>query len=473
LKATTHGDLACWERRREDEPVERPRTRYARSADGTYIAYQVFGDGPIDIAWQFDSFGTIDASWEDPFVKTWWSGLAAFARVILHDRRATGLSSRNVPPPNLETRAADLRIVLDAAGSERPVIGGWHEGLTPAILLAASDPDRVRALVWDDPQPRIAWAPDYPWGKNADQQERELRSLEHWGTIEYGREWAAQFEEETGVAPPDDMIQAMGSASGKTCTPDVAIELTRIWFETDIRSVLPSVQVPTMLMADGGAAQEQGVAEYVASIMPRAELAILPSWSEWRSGGHRAQARPRLEAIRRFIGVDPPRAELDAFLSSVLFTDIVASTERQASLGDHAWKELVEHHHDIVRDALDRWLGIENDNSGDGFFATFDGPARAIRCALEVGERVRDLGIQIRAGVHTGECERIDGKVGGLAVTIGARVAGLASPSEVLASQTVKDLTAGSGLTFQDAGEHELKGVPDRWRLYRVLSGPA
>jgi pimeloyl-ACP methyl ester carboxylesterase len=205
-----------------------PDPAYVKTRDGTYIAYQVFGDGPIDIAWQFDIYGTIDSSWEDPFGKTWWSGLAAFARVILHDRRATGLSSRNVPPPNLETRSADLAEVLDAAGSERPVIGSFHEGLTPAILLAASDPDRLRALVWDGPQPRFAWAVDYPWGQNADQRERELRSLEHWGTIEYGRAWAAQFEEETGVAPPDDEIQAMGRASRNTCTPDVAIELARI-----------------------------------------------------------------------------------------------------------------------------------------------------------------------------------------------------------------------------------------------------
>jgi class 3 adenylate cyclase/pimeloyl-ACP methyl ester carboxylesterase len=450
--------------------IDIPDPAYVKTRDGTYIAYQVFGDGRIDIAWQFDVYGTIDASWEDPFGKTWWSGLAAFARVILHDRRATGLSTRNVPPPNLETRSADLGAVLDAAGSERPVIGGWHEGLTPAILLAASDPDRVRALVWDDPQPRVAWAPDYPWGQNADQRERELRSLEHWGTIEYGREWAAQFEEETGVAPPDDEIQAMGRASRNTCTPDVAIELARIWFETDIRAVLPTVQVPTMLLGDGGADGEPSVAEYVASIMPRAELALVPSWSEWRSGGHRAQVRPRLEAIRRFIGIDPPRAELDAFLSSVLFTDIVASTQRQAALGDHAWKELVEHHHAIVRDALDRWLGIENDNSGDGFFATFDGPARAIRCAQEISQRVRDLGLEIRAGIHTGECERINEKVGGIAVTIAARITAIAGPSEILISQTVKDLVAGSGLTFEAAGEHELKGIPDLWRLYGVMS---
>jgi len=178
--------------------------------------------------------------------------------------------------------------------------------------------------------------------------------------------------------------------------------------------------------------------------------------------------RVSADGIRRFVGAERPPLELDTILSTVLFTDIVGSTQMQAALGDHGWRELIEQHHAIVRGSLVRWHGVENDTAGDGFYATFDGPARAIRCAQEVGERVRDLGIQIRAGVHTGECELIDGKVGGLAVTIGSRVAATAGPSEVRISQTVKDLVAGSGLTFEDAGEHELKGVPDRWRLYRV-----
>jgi class 3 adenylate cyclase len=444
-----------------------PDPAYVRTSDGTYLSYQVLGDGPIDIAWQFDFYGNIDASWMDPFEKVMWSGLATFARVILHDRRATGLSSRNVAPPNLETRAADLRTVLDAARSERPVIGGWHEGLTPAILLAASDPDRVRALVWGNPLPRSSWAPDFPWGESADRQERELRStLEHWGTIDYAREWASEVKDAT-QAPPDDEIRSLAMSSRNTCTPDVAVELARIWSETDVRSILPSVRAPTLLMADVGYAP--GLVEHVASLMPRAEFALLPT-IERRSGEQHAEVRPILEAIRRFTGIDPPRPELDTILSSVLFTDIVGSTERQAAMGDRAWKQLVEHHHEIVRAALDSWRGVEHDTSGDGFFASFEGPARAIRCALEVSERVRALGIQIRAGVHTGECELIDGKVGGIAVTIGARIASRGGSSEVLISQTVKDLVAGSGLTFEDAGEHELKGIPDRWHLYRVVS---
>jgi class 3 adenylate cyclase len=228
---------------------------------------------------------------------------------------------------------------------------------------------------------------------------------------------------------------------------------------------LPSVRTPTLLVAHDEK-DSLGQARMVADLIGSAELVVLPR-STWTIDDQ----APVLDAIRGFIGAERPRIELDAILRTVLFTDIVDSTARQASVGDHAWKELIGKHHGIVRDCLARWRGSENDTAGDGFYATFEGPARAIRCAQEITDRVRRLGIQIRAGVHTGECELIDGKVGGLAVSIGARVASLAAPSEVLVSQTVKDLVAGSGLSFDDAGAHELKGVPDRWQLYRVVPG--
>jgi class 3 adenylate cyclase len=228
--------------------------------------------------------------------------------------------------------------------------------------------------------------------------------------------------------------------------------------------VLPSVQVPTLILAKSGSPGESDRARYVASLIPGSELHEMPGGG-WTEDDMRRYA----EEIRRFAGIERAPAELDTILSTVLFTDIVGSTEKQASLGDHGWKRLVERHHQVVRGALGRWRGVENDTAGDGFYATFDGPARAIRCAQEVTDHVRELGIEIRAGVHTGECELINEKVGGIAVSIGARVASLAGPSEVLISQTVKDLVAGSGLTFEDAGEHELKGVPDRWHLYRVV----
>jgi class 3 adenylate cyclase/pimeloyl-ACP methyl ester carboxylesterase len=450
--------------------VDVPETRYARAEDGAYLAYQVVGDGPVDIAWLDDAYTNL--SWQAPWESAWYRGLASFARVIVHDRRAIGLSSRNVPVPNLETRAADLLTVLDAAGSMRTVIGGWLESLAPGILLAATEPERVRALVWWSPTPRTTWAPDYPWGSGQEEVDQERRSLEHWGTMEYARMWAEAFaSNHSGAAPAEEDVRAMAMISASTCTPDVAIELTEVWWQSDVRGVLPSVHVPTLLIAQDEDGSHVEVTHHVASLMPNAKTQIFGADDSeaWSKGDFDWYSKPRLEAIQRFVGIEPARSEMDSILSTVLFTDIVDSTETQAAIGDQQWKELIQRHHEVVRNALDRWNGVENDTAGDGFYATFDGPARAIRCAEEVIGKVRPLGLQIRAGVHTGECRVIDGKIGGLAVSIGARVAANAGPSEVLISQTVKDLVAGSGLVFEDAGEHELKGVPDRWHLYRVV----
>ena len=448
--------------------MEIPDPRYVKAEDGAYIAYQVVGDGPVDIAWQFDFWGNIDIWWEGPFDRSWFEGLARVGRLILHDRRATGLSSRNVAAPNLETRVADLRSVLDEVGSETTVLGGWFESMAPCMLLAASDPERVRALVWWNPVPRTLWTHDYPWGMRPDELARERESLEHWGTIDYALVWADMFSEQNNARPPEADIRQTAKLSRQTCTPDVALEISKIWWDTDIRPVLPAVQAPALLIVAEGSGTNPEVAEYVASLMPNAQVrsftdpVLLPTT---QAEAERI-VRPRLEAIQRFVGVEPRRAALDTILSTVLFTDIVGSTEQQARLGDRGWKELVERHHAAVREALHAWRGVENDTAGDGFYATFDGPARAIHCAHEVRDRVRDLGMEIRAGVHTGECELIDGKCGGIAVTTGARIAALAEPSQVLVSQTVKDLVAGSGFAFEPAGEHELKGVPDRWRLF-------
>ena len=445
--------------------MEIPDPQYAKTEDGAYIAYQVVGDGPIDIAWQLDFYGGVETIWEVPWESVWLGGLASFARVILHDRRATGLSSRNVVLPNLETRAADLRAVLDAAGSQSAVLGGWLESVCPCLMLAASDPERTRALIWWNPRPRTVRTSDYPWGWTPDEVEADRKSHELWGTIEYGRLWADQFEADTGVRPSEPDARALAKRSRHTCTPDVALELSQMWWDTDVRGVLPSVRVPTLLLASDDDSSE--IADYVASLMPQAEVQVLPS-DGWPSGRDELAriAQPRLEAIQRFIGLEPKRSALDLVLSTVLFTDVVGSTERQARIGDRAWRDLIERHHALVREALGTWRGVENNTTGDGFYATFDGPARAIHCALDIHERVRELGLEVRAGVHTGECELVDGQHGGLAVTIGSRVCALAEPSQVLVSQTVKDLVAGSGFTFEDAGEHELKGVPGRWRVF-------
>jgi class 3 adenylate cyclase len=211
------------------------------------------------------------------------------------------------------------------------------------------------------------------------------------------------------------------------------------------------------------------ITNYVASLMPHAEIDIYGSSGAWGKDGFEADARPRLERIQRFVGLEPVQSGMDSILSTVLFTDIVGSTEKQAAMGDLGWRDLVHRHHAIVREQLERWRGVENDTAGDGFYATFEGPARAIRCALDVVKGVSELGLEIRAGVHTGECQLIDGKVGGIAVTTGSRISALGGPSQVLVSQTVKDLVAGSGFIFEDAGKHELKGVPDRWQLFRVV----
>jgi class 3 adenylate cyclase/pimeloyl-ACP methyl ester carboxylesterase len=443
----------------------RPEFGYARTSDDVYIAYQVVGDGPVDLVWQSDWPGNIEVEWDWPWGHRLLSALASFSRVIMHDRRGIGLSSRNVPLPNLETRVSDTLAVLDEVGSEQPVLAGVFESGAPNVLLAATRSERVLSLVWIEPVARFAWAPDYPWGGRPDDLESELRDLEFWGTEAYGRAFVDdQGAHGSPVPMPESDASWMAKASRNACTPDVARELARIWYETDVRGVLPTVNVPTLFLGNPSA---KGIdqTKHIASLVPGAELQLVEAPS-----GTGAEVAVAADHIRRFVGARLPPIELDTFLSTVLFTDMVQSTVQQASVGDHLWKEFVLRHHEIVRDALVRWQGVENDTAGDGFYATFDGPARAIRCALEVLHRVRDLGIQVRAGVHTGECELIDGKVGGLAVAIGARVAALAGSSEILASQTVKDLTAGSGITFEDAGEHDLKDVPGPWHLYRVVA---
>jgi class 3 adenylate cyclase len=435
-----------------------PETRYAKTSDGAYIAYQTVGEGPIDLAWQFDLiFGNVELVWET-VVGDFLRELSSFSRLILHDRRGTGLSSRNVAPPDLETRVGDLEVILDAIGSERPVLGGHGEGGASNVLFAASRPERVHSVVWTEPAARTTWAPDYPWGVDREYMERVAKATaELWGSDGYGAA-LAEVEAVSGNFPPE-FIAMMGRLSKHTATPDVAVTIERIWNETDVRPILPSVSAPTLLLASW---KEE--ADHVASLMPRAEVRILPaSWAENRTAsiGH----------IREWLGVAPPVPDLHRVLAAVLFTDIVGSTERLVEIGDAGWRSLLARHDEYARVEIERHRGRLVDTAGDGIFATFDGPARAVRCALGIMRSVHDLGIQIRAGVHTGEVELEGDAVRGIAVHVGARLAALAEPGQVLATSTVKDLTAGSGIKFEDTGEHDLKGVPDRWRLYRVVSG--
>jgi len=436
-----------------------PDTHYAKTPDGAYIAYQTVGDGPIDIVWQFEWIGNVDTIWEYRGYAEWLQGLASFSRLILHDRRGTGASSRNVDLPNLETRVADMEAVLDAVGSERAVLGGTLEGGAPNVLFAATVPERVHSLFWWYPAPRTTVAPDYPYGVSPELLERGAQAVvDHWGADPYGFEELQAFAPTTGHVP-------WGWLTRQTTTPDVALEMDRIYNETDVRGAMPAISAPVLLLARE---QDRGALTYLASLLRQPQIRLFPG-----AGAMTSDEQPIvLGTIREFVGIEPAVPELDTFLSTVLFTDVVGSTQRQAAMGDHRWKSLIEQHHAVVREALRRWHGVESATAGDGFYATFDGPARAIHCAMEIGQGVRDLGLEIRAGVHTGECKLIDGQISGITVSIGSRVAAKAGASEVLVSQTVKDLVAGSGLSFKEAGEHELKGVPDRWRLYSVVGEP-
>jgi class 3 adenylate cyclase/pimeloyl-ACP methyl ester carboxylesterase len=434
--------------------VDVPETRYAKTGDGVYLAYQAVGEGPIDMVWQYDPmvFGNVEDMWET-VIGDDLRQLSSFARLILHDRRGTGLSSRNVPPSNLETRAADLGVILDTVGSERPVLGGYGDGVAPSVLFAASRPERVRSLIWEGPAPRQMWAPDFPWGLKPDFVERDIKAIaELWGTEEYGPV-NAELEAELNNNLPPELVAMMGRLSRHTATPDVAVMIQRIWNETDIRAILPSVSAPTLLLDD------DGCGEYVASLMPNAEVRqIKDPWGHGEAMGH----------IREWLGFPAATPDLDRVLATVLFTDIVGSTDRLVALGDATWRSVMARHNELARIEIERHKGRFVDSAGDGVFATFDGPARAVRCALAIMRSLEALGLQIRAGVHTGEIELEGDAARGIAVHVGARVAALAESGQVLATRTVKDLTAGSGLRYEDAGEHELKGIPDRWGLFRV-----
>ena len=441
----------------EDTGVNPPETRYARTTDGVYLAYQTVGDGPVDLVWQLDIFGNVDIIWGTALGR-WFEQLASFSRLILHDRRGTGLSSRTVPPPDLETRVADLGVVLDVVGSTRPVLGGGFDAGAPNVMFAGSYPERVHSLVWWEPQPRNTWASDFPWGVDDAYLQRSAHvTAEFWGTDAFGPAFVA-LEDSVGHELTPEDANDLSRMARHTVTPEVAIELDRMWGESDVRAILPAVSVPILLLASAN----EEIANYVGSQMSDATLRILPGTPD--------QDDPALiGAIRDWVGAPPTTPDLDRVLATVLFTDIVGSTQRLAELGDEGWRDVLARHDERARAEVARHRGHFVNSTGDGLFATFDGPARAVRCAEAISAAVVELGIQIRAGVHTGEVVLEGDDVRGMAVHVGARVSALAGPTEVFVSQTVKDLVVGSGLVFEDAGEHELKGVPDRWHLYRVV----
>ena len=368
--------------------------------------------------------------------------------------------------PTLETRMDDVRAVMDAVGSKRAAFYGLSEGAAMIILFAATYPERTAALIVRSAFPRRMWAPDYPWGRTEEEYEREVaRDLRMFGPRDQARESVRMLG-----SFDDEEVEGFLEMLRFGASPGTLTALHRMNKEIDIRHVLPAVRVPTLVLhGELDTVVPLDAARYVASRIPAARLVVLPGIGHlaFRGGDEIT------DEIRRFITEVREsgaweESEPDRALATVLFTDIVGSTAKAVELGDARWRELLADHHSLIRRQLVRFRGRELDTAGDGFFASFDGPARAIRCASAITDSVRELGLELRAGLHTGECELLDGKVGGIAVHIGARVAKQAQPGEVLVSGTVKDLVAGSGLEFEERGVAELKGVPGEWRLYAV-----
>jgi class 3 adenylate cyclase len=437
-----------------------PETRYAKSGD-LNIAYQVVGEGPLDLVYVPGWISHVELAWELPDLARGFERLASFTRLITFDKRGTGMSDP-VPPgelPTLEQRMDDVRAVMDAVGSERAAIFGASEGGNMSMLFAATYPVRTIALCTFGSTAKRIWSPDYPWAPTPEERQEAFDYVERYWTT--GLDWS---DLAPSLGPAE--LARIGRYYRRCASPGAAVALMRMNTLVDVRDVLPSIHVPTVVMHrtdDRDANVEEG--RYIASRIPGARYVELPgadhSW--WTQD----QDAILDEIEEHLTGVRSPR-ELDRVLATVLFTDIVKSTQRAVELGDRRWRDLLADHDAAVRRELERFHGREVDTAGDGFLATFDGPARAVRAATSIRDAVRELGLDLRAGVHTGECELHGEKVRGIAVHTGARLAALAGPGEVLVSSTVKDLTAGSGLEFKDRGEHELKGVPGSWKLYAV-----
>jgi pimeloyl-ACP methyl ester carboxylesterase len=443
--------------------VNPPETRYAKSGD-INLAYQVVGVGPPDLVYVPGWVSNVEANWEEPGYARFLGRLASFCRLIAFDKRGTGLSDRVSELPTLEERMDDVRAVMDAVGSERAALFGVSEGGPMCALFAATYPERTSALVVYGTYARRGPDSDYPWGRSQEAQDRFLREIaEGWGGP------VALADRAPSMMDDERFVRWWASYLRQSASPGAVLALTRMNYEVDVRVVLPSIHVPTLVLhRDGDRVMRTAEARYIAEHVPDAKLVVLPGDDHLPWVGDQDAL---LDEIEEFLTGVRRGPEPDRVLATVLFTDIVGSTERAAEIGDRRWRDLLEQHHAIVRRALSRFRGREVDTAGDGFLATFDGPARAIRCALSIVEDVRRLGLELRAGVHTGECELVGEDVRGIAVHIGARVASQAAPGEVLVSSTVKDLVAGSGIRFDDRGERDLKGVPGPWRLFAAMPG--
>jgi len=435
--------------------------RFARSGD-VHVAYRVVGRGPVDLVYAQGAYTHLEIDWELPAFRRYCERLAEFARLILFDKRGMGMSDRVPGATTLEERMDDVRAVMDAVGSERAAVMGESEGGPLAMLFAAAHPERTAALILQGAEVRERTNEDWPWGEATEEEfESAMATLpERWGKglgIDLiapsvaGQEWARAWR---------------GRVQVHSNTPGAAEAFMRMAFDIDVRHVAPAINVPTLIVhTTGDKVCHVENARSLARTIPGARYVELPGED------HVPWFAPDdvLAEIREYLTGQREAATPDRVLATVLFTDLVGSTARATELGDRKWRDLLEQHHAAVRRELERFRGRELDTAGDGFFATFDGPARAIRCARAIVEAVQPLGLEVRAGLHTGEVELLDGKVAGIAVNIGARITARAAAGEVLVSGTVRDLVAGSGIAFADRGVSELKGVPGEWRLSLVV----
>jgi class 3 adenylate cyclase/pimeloyl-ACP methyl ester carboxylesterase len=439
-----------------------PETRYAKSGD-TYIAYQVMGNGPFDLVLVPGLISHLEMQLELPIYASFMAALASFCRLIRFDKRGTGLSDRLKAIPTLEERMDDVRAVMDEAGSTRAALLGFSEGGPMSIVFAATYPQRTSALILYGSSARFAWAPDNPWGATDEQLAVALKWREEaWGqgkTID-------RFM--PSLAGDQDLRRLFGRTERASSSPGAAQDLIRMNHGIDVRHVLPTIGVPTLVLHRTGEVLNVEHGRYLAQHIKGAKYVEFPGIDHNPWAGDASSILGEIESFltgrRREV-----ETESDRVLATILFTDIVGSTNRLVELGDRRWKDLLTQHHSLVREQLTRHRGREIDTAGDGFLAAFDGPARAVRCGRAIVDSVKKLGIHVRAGVHTGECEVIGEKLGGIAVHIGARIGALAAPDEVLVSRTVSDLVAGSGLRFEERGTHNLKGVPGSWQLLAAV----
>lgn len=442
-----------------------PRTEYARSGN-LHIAYQVVGDGPHDLVYVPGWVSHVELAWEEPTLARFLNRLASFSRLIMFDKRGTGLSDRVASNelPSLEERMDDLRAVMDAAGSERATMFGFSEGGNLSALFAATHPERTTSLLLFGSFAKRLRSPDYPWAPTAAEREALYAEIEH----EWGR-GAGINEYVPSMLDDEPFMRRLGAYFRSAASPGAALALLRMNSLIDIRGILPAIHVPTLVMhRSGDRSVKLEEARWMAEQIPGARFVELAGQDHMPWVGDQDTI---LDEIQEFVTGDRPVREPDRVLATVLVTDIVGSTRLATQLGDRAWSELLSRQQAIVRRELASFRGREIDTAGDGFLATFDGPARAVGCACRIRDAVRALGIEIRAGLHTGEVEIAGDQVRGIAVHTAARVAAAAQAGEILVSSTITDLVSGSGIRFEDRGMHDLKDIPRQWQLFAAGAG--